>query len=163
MNIFVLSESPELAARQQVDKHVVKMVLETAQLLSTCHRVLESKWANDLYKKTHVNHPCSIWVRESSGNYNWLYNHFLYLLDEYTYRYGKVHKCSMYKHILSYNPAPKGERTPFALAMPDQYRSECAVESYRNYYVFEKNALFTWTKRDMPDWVKKALTTQIEL
>lgn len=154
MNIFVLSHDPELAARQQVDKHVVKMVLETAQLLSTCHRVLESQWAEELYKKTHVNHPCSVWVRQSSANYDWLYRHFLFLLDEYTFRYGKTHKCSMYQEILSFNPVPVGELTPFALAMPEQYKKECPVQSYRNYYISEKQKLFNWTRRDIPEWTK---------
>lgn len=155
MNIFVLSIDPKRAAMYQVDKHVVKMVLETAQLLSTCHRMLESQWSDKVYKKTHMNHPCSVWVRQSSGNYRWLYAHFLSLLDEYTFRYGKVHKCSMYKNILSFNPVPSGERTPFALAMPDQYKVDCPVMSYRNYYLAEKYNLFRWTKREKPDWVKK--------
>lgn len=159
MNVFILSKNPELAARYQVDKHVVKMVLETAQLLSTCHRVLETERAEHVYKKTHVNHPCSLWLRESSANYDWLYLHFLHLLDEYTFRYGKTHKCAMYKDILSFNPVTKGQPTPFALAMPEQYRSKCPVKSYRDYYLAEKHQLFSWTKRDVPDWVKEALTT----
>ena len=152
MNIFLLSDDPEIAARSQVDKHVVKMVLESAQLLSTCHRVLESEWANKVYKKTHVNHPCSIWARETSANYEWLFKHFLFLLDEYTFRYKKVHKCADYVEILKNNPVPEGELTNFALAMPEKYKVECPVQSYINYYVAEKYPLFKWTNRKNPEW-----------
>lgn len=163
MNIFALDTNPKIAARYQVDKHVVKMVLETAQLLSTCHRVLDSEWAELVYKKTHVNHPCSIWVRESSENYNWLLEHFVYLLEEYTFRYGKVHKCSEYLHILKNNPVDSDPLTLFALAMPDEYKMDCPVLSYRKYYINAKSALFSWTRRELPDWLHKTLDNNYQL
>jgi hypothetical protein len=121
MNIFYLSENPVEAAEWMVDRHVVKMILESAQLLSTAHRILDGreiqlevqveqedgklktrkkKWwlLNDareeiLYSATHINHPSAIWCRSSIENYNWLVDHFFALMKEYTYRYDKEHKC----------------------------------------------------------------------
>lgn len=114
MNIFILDNCPKKAAIMHIDKHLIKMILETAQLLSTCHRVLDgvktvglSKKGRKstkytlpdsreeiLYKSTHVNHPCSVWLRQSNENYNWLFSLYESLLQEYQYRYGRVHKCS---------------------------------------------------------------------
>lgn len=157
MNIFVLDECPINAAINQVDKHVVKMTLETAQLLSTCHRVLESSVSEEVYRKTHANHPCSVWLRQSRQNYEWLYSHFRALLDEYSFRYGKPHKCGNYLELLSMCPVEEDcGLTPFALAMPDEYKRECPVESYIAYYLGEKNYMFKWTKRTPPDWAIKA-------
>lgn len=157
MNIFVLDLDPKLAAINQVDKHVVKMTLETAQLLSTCHRVLESPWRDSVYKQTHVNHPCSVWLRQSRANYQWLFQHFIALLDEYTFRYGKVHKCSNYVDILENCPISSGDDiTPFALAMPEEYKKSCPVDSYVTYYIGEKANMFKWTKRTPPKWAQKS-------
>lgn len=91
MNIFVTSPDPEFCAKVLDDKRVVKMVLESAQLMSTA---MNLAGANGPYKTTHVNHPCSIWTRETFSNYAWLLDHFISLCDEYTYRYNKQHKCS---------------------------------------------------------------------
>ena len=120
MNIFYLNNDPFLCAQAHVDKHVVKMILEYAQLLSTAHRVLDgeqytekkyvlgsfpARWRNIkrwklaneyhdkmLYKATHIMHPSAVWVRQSDKNYNWLANVLLYLCEEYTHRYGRYHK-----------------------------------------------------------------------
>lgn len=110
MNVFFLDECPIKAAQYQCDKHVVKMILETAQMLSTAHRVLDGKqlvspktgkplqqfdhplWHEELYKCAHINHPSTKWIRASAGNYSWAYQHFRALCNEYTYRYGKVHE-----------------------------------------------------------------------
>ena len=94
MQIFVTSKSPEACARVLDDKRVVKMVLESAQLLSTAMHLHGDTRAP--YKPTHVNHPCSIWVRENINNYGWLLQHFLYLNYEYTQRFGRTHKCADY-------------------------------------------------------------------
>ena len=94
MNIFYFDDSPVTSAASQPDKMLVKMPLETAQMLSTAHRVLDGDEyadANGLYKTAYKNHPCTIWARESSANYLWLYEHFIALGKEYTYRYGKEH------------------------------------------------------------------------
>jgi len=121
MNIFFIDENPVQAAQWMVDRHVVKMILESAQLLSTAHRILDGKeiqiqanieqedgslktrkkklWilgdARDtvLYSATHINHPSCIWTRASVENYNWLVDHFFALMQEYNYRYEKQHKC----------------------------------------------------------------------
>ena len=100
MNIFRLDNDPFVAAYNQCNKHVVKMCLETAQLLSTAHRVLDGEDANpDLYKATHKNHPSAVWARENSSNYLWLMQHFDALLLEYAFRYYKRHASSRLKHI----------------------------------------------------------------
>ena len=158
MNIFYLDNDPENAARYQCDKHVVKMILETAQLLCTAHRLLDGVEVlgnEPLYKATHQNHPSSIWVRESSGNYEWLYKHFAFLLDEYTERYSKIHKTSRLLGVLKNLPENipnAGMKVP-PQCMPDEYRNSDTVEAYRNYYIGEKSYMATW-KRNKPKWWK---------
>ena len=113
MNIFVTSHCPAESARFLDDKRVIKMVLESAQLLSTA---INLNGGNAPYKTTHQNHPCNIWARESRNNYIWLLEHFAALCEEYTARYGKKHKCEQY--IMDFENAmiyiPVGEQTPFA-------------------------------------------------
>lgn len=141
------------SARFQVKTHCTKMPLESAQLLSTCHRVLESKQADLLYKKTHVNHPCSVWVRESKSNYEWLFNFLLAQFEEFRFRRGKPHSSERLIDLLANNPIDKDiGLTPFALCMPEQYKTDCAVQSYRNFYNAEKYHLFEWDKRPRPYW-----------
>jgi len=157
LNIFVLDINPEIAAQFHCDKHVVKMILESAQLLSTCHQILDGK--NDIfYKSTHINHPCNKWVRESSENYKWLYSLFYYLCKEYQYRYNKIHLTeSKLLQILS--NLPKNIKhytlTEFSLCMPENCKiNNDVVESYRNYYIKQK--LFAkWNRnREKPFWYK---------
>lgn len=166
MNIFFLDSNPVKAAEYMVDKHVVKMILESAQLLSTAHRVLDGTKKEKLYiidddrnehiyKATHVNHPCSIWLRESIENYNWLVDHYYALMQEYSYRYGKKHKCNEIARFIETPPfnLKNWSRTPVKLAMPDEYKVDDPVESYRNYYRGAKQDLFKWTKRERPEWL----------
>lgn len=161
MNIFVLDHDPAKCAQFHVDKHVVKMILETAQLLSTAHRVLdENKLSPEmdsiLYKKTHQNHPCAIWVRDCSQNYAWTYTLFGNLLREYTYRYTKQHASTkLIDKLIKFpqNILRTENKTPFKLAMPEQYKTTDPVESYRNYYNGEKRELFSWKNRKVPEWV----------
>lgn len=184
MNIFVLDHNPELCAQYHCDKHVVKMILEYAQLLSTAHRILDGrdvpKHSYDdngklktkmvrllgyetvtdmgpLYKVTHVNHPCSIWVRTAVGNYKYVFDLLIALLREYTHRYGKVHATSRLVPALSKFPTKFPDlriwTTPFALAMPDHCKVDGTVDSYRRYYVMEKESLLKYTKRKEPFWV----------
>lgn len=185
MNIFYIDEDPVQAAQWMVDKHVVKMILESAQLLSTAHRLLDGreiqlqvevineegdtktrkkKWwlLNDareevLYSATHINHPSAIWCRSSIENYNWLVDHFFALMQEYTYRYDKEHKCF---GELSYmlQPPPKNlqefDFTTIPSAMPDECKiSKNPVENYRNYYNTAKRRMFSWKKRETPPWI----------
>ena len=164
MNIFFLSDDPETAAEWQCDRHVVKMILESAQLLSTAHRELDGdEWADEvgLYKRTHKNHPSAVWVRKSTHHYRWLYNHFLALCDEYRYRYGKEHLTYTKMHSLL-NEYPDNLEddgwTDPPQCMPDDYKHRNTVQAYRNYYTLDKasNGWFCYNKgRCAPWWLTK--------
>lgn len=128
----------------QCDKHVVKMILESAQIMSTV--------ANGPYKPTHVNHPCVVWARANRTNYNWLAMHALALCEEYTLRYGKVHKCEpvIAKLANSGNLFPIGI-SDFVQCMPEALRCTNAVEAYRKYY--HTKTFAQWNKcRPAPYW-----------
>lgn len=153
INIFILDNDPCIAAVSLCDKHLVKMILESAQMLCSPY---EPNFAP--YKRTHYNHPCSIWARECRENYDWLCEHALALCEEYTRFYGRRHKsedvidwCIRNAYILG---LPRlGARTPFAQAMPDEYKKEDAVAAYRGYYIGEKADLAKWNNgRKAPDW-----------
>lgn len=155
MNIFFVDNDPIIAAQSLVDKHVVKMILESAQLMSTVQR-LNGNNNDKLYKLTHKNHPCTKWLNESIENYNWLYQHYIALCNEYTYRYNKVHKSESLKYILK--EAPKQIKniafTDPPFVMPDNYViDKNFILSYRNYYNEHKQNLFKWTKRIPPNWI----------
>jgi|TARA_R110002020_G_scaffold55040_1_gene152946 hypothetical protein len=164
MNIFMLDNNPFKAARMHCDKHVVKMILESAQMLSTAHRVLDDNDyadANKLYKATHKNHPSNVWVRESHHNYQWLHSLFVSLLLEYEKRYNKTHACDrLVNHLLA---CPNNiditnyEITPLPQCMPDQYKVEGdAVQAYRNYYQAEKSYFAKWQRgTSEPTWWKE--------
>lgn len=177
MNIFAISNNPVECAKWMVDKHVTKMTVESAQLLSTAHRILDGteyidksktgrnvkRWRLDddreavLYSATHVSHPSAIWCRATVENYIWLYKHFVALMDEYTHRYGKVHKCSRMAVPLWWPPKriPAGNLTPVTPAMPDHYKVPGDhVASYRNYYKDGKKHLHKYTNREIPEWMK---------
>ena len=158
MNRFVLDENPQKAAMYHNDKHVVKMCLEEAQMLSTAHHMsfsgITEDFASRIYKATHVNHPCSIWVRQSEQNYLWALSLFESLCAEYTYRYGKVHKSFSLYPLLSQIPShmPSIGLTPFPQAMPEYCKRQSSVEAYQAYYVLEKADIAKWTKREKPEW-----------
>lgn len=159
MNIFALSDDPKEAAQMHCDKHVVKMVLESAQMLSTVHHQYKSTMRSFVYKPTHAKHPCTVWACENQANYQWLYEHFWHLSDEYTHRYGKYHKSWEKLHkVLDVRPRGlpwKRAHTPFARAMPDQYKLfDDPIDSYRMYYAVEKADILQYTKRDKPQWLK---------
>lgn len=166
MNIFVLSKNARKCARYHANKHVVKMILESAQLLCSAHIVLDNNIVvegTELYKLTHKNHPCAIWVRSSNENYIWLYDLFYELCEEYKFRYGKIHMCfTKFSDILVFVPKniPIIPMTNFALAMPDECKEDDAIESYRNYYVTNKNHLCKWTKREIPDWYTEKIESR---
>lgn len=146
------------SARSQCDKHVVKMPLESAQMLCTAHRILDGD-NDDLYKIAHPKHPSTLWTMESKANYQWHYRHWLELCKEYTYRYGKVHKSwEKFGTRLALVPKniPDGNLTPFKLAF--KTHPECIVEgdpvqSYRNFYMTKQSRFdMKWTKRRIPNW-----------
>ncbi|MFW6233521.1 MAG: pyrimidine dimer DNA glycosylase/endonuclease V [Nanoarchaeota archaeon] len=143
MNIFVLHKNPKKAARMLCDQHVVKMILESGQMLCTAHWETGSK---ALYKATHKNHPCTIWTRESIGNYKWLVKHSFEMCKEYTRRYGRIHKT---QEIIKWNKKntpnlKKKRKTPFVQAMPDKYKDKDAIKAYRNFYLGEKMRFAKW-------------------
>lgn len=176
MNIFYLDSDPIIAAQMSCDKHVVKMVIETAQLLSTAHRItdgemwidassgrkikrwkLESKLEDILYKAGHINHPSAIWARQSRRNYVWLYDHFVALCNEYTHRYGKVHLTDT-KLRNALNVIPKGIKDSRITEMPQCMPDYCKVagdpvQGYRNYYINEKSHILAYKNREKPTWL----------
>lgn len=154
MNIFILSKDPVQAAQMQCDKHVVKMVLETAQMLCTAVRECGGEAP---YKATHKNHPCSLWARKSKSNFEWLQRYGVALCEEYTKRYRKTHKSESIIRAVSSDFIPEGELTPFAQAMPDQYRNSDPVIAYRNYYLGDKSRFAEWNKGTPPPafWIDK--------
>lgn len=151
MNIFALSYVPSECARWHNDKHIVKMPLETAQMLCTNLNKLNVQTP---YKSCHINHPCTLWAGKSRSNFLWLCHLGLALCDEYTFRYQKDHKCKdVIKHCLLNNLSiPQGEFSPFAQAMPDEFKNENSITAYRNYYQFAKSHLATWKNREAPFW-----------
>ena len=153
MNIFILDYDVRKCAQYHVDKHVVKMILETAQLLCGVHWVAESQYLIP-YKLSHKNHPCSIWARKSLSNYLYLCELGLELCKEYTYRYGKRHKSQdVIEWCLIHKPnIPDIGFTEPAKAMPDEYKVESVVESYRNYYMGAKSEFAVWKNREKPFW-----------
>lgn len=158
MNIFYVDENPCTAASMLVDKHVVKMILEGCQLLSTAHHILNSTNSHTgIYKQTHKNHPSAVWVRQSYNHYDWLFHHTVALSIEYTYRYGKIHKSrEMLTKILIWSPVniPDSDSwTDPPKCMPDEFKVDSTVESYRNYYRIGKKHLLKYTNRNPPDWL----------
>ena len=157
MNIYYLDRDPKIAAQMMSEKHVVKIILESAQMLSTAHRVLDGdEYAdkNGLYKKAHVNNPSSEWVRQCYQHYRWLYAHMVALMEEYTYRYGKHHATERLKVPLSEYPKaiPVGDYTEPPQCMPEVCKGKDTVLAYQNYYIIEKSGFARWTKREIPTW-----------
>lgn len=180
MNIFYTDTDPTKCAINLMSKHCVKMPTESAQMLCTVHRIVDGllyvdkssgrsikRWKlsdereNCLYKAGHINHPSVVWTRLSDSNYKWHFELFISMLDEYSYRYGKVHACSKLIPYLK-NP-PKnistGIFTPVTPAMPvDIIVKNDSVASYRNYYIKAKQHLADWSgkvnSREVPEWYK---------
>lgn len=176
MNIFYLDSNPKTCAQMHLDKHVVKMIIEYAQLMSTAHRVLDGqeyydltannrkikRWQHpnpemdsSLMKASHVNHPSGIWCRANHENYDWLYMMWKCLLKEYTYRYGKIHACSRLVTPL-FNSPKNIQRCKFfppTPAMPDECKIPGnSLASYHKYYIERKAHFAKWTKRERPYW-----------
>lgn len=155
MNIFVLSTDPEAAAREQCDRHVVKMILESAQMLCT---IRNEQGLDSPYKSFNPKHPCTIWTGATAANYEWLIEHALFLCDEYTQRYGKIHKSQsiieMCLEGMGSITFPGEGLLPFAQCMPEEYKDPDPVVAYRRFYVKEKAYFAQWKKRphSEPAW-----------
>lgn len=154
MNIFVLDQDPVKAAQYHCDKHCVKQVLESCQMLSTAIRTCSNDKVEGIYKIAHLNHPCSKWTRETRSNFKWLVEMTEELFQEYTRRYGKSHKSySIFEVCKNHaNFIPDGEMTAFALAMPDEYKNPDAVQAYRTYYLKDKREISKWKMGNAPAW-----------
>jgi hypothetical protein len=155
MNIFVSDPSPVISARNLDDVRLNKMILESAQLLSTAMHVRGSTMAP--YKPTHINHPCSIWTRATKGNYLWVYQHFVALLSEFYRRRGKMHACHAFTHRLrvGIERIPEGELQPFY----NGYKAERDVfDAYKKTLIAKWNEdtmngrTPMWGDRSCPDW-----------
>ena len=183
MNIFYLHENLKICAEMHLDKHASKMCIEYAQLLSTAHRVLDGteyygktktgrkakryKLSNKifddtLYLASHINHPCGQWVRESKRNYNWLYQLWIHLGDEFKKRYsGKEHSSlTQLKSFLRFTPKnmSDGIFTEPPQAMPEDVKvNGNSIQAYRNYYIYYKRGFATWNKTQIPQWYKEAM------
>jgi len=181
MNIFYVHPDPKICAQQHVDKHVVKMILEYAQLMSTAHRVLDGKeiqglsksgrkakrWVlpdereDVLYKASHINHPSAKWCRHSIYNYQWLFSLWIELMREYHYRYGKIHSSMRLAKYLKDAPNNISKDESFTApwrAMPEEFKADRSepdytVKSYRAYYNGAKTSMFKWKLRPTPEWI----------
>ena len=144
MNIFYLDPDAQTCAEMHISKHVVKMIIEYAQLMSTAHRIIDGEEYTDLtangrrikrwrlndereqqlMKASHINHPSAVWCRANLTNYNWLYRMWYHLCNEYTYRYGKTHACARLKDVLRFPPTKikLGEFFPPTPAMPPEVK-----------------------------------------
>ena len=169
MNIFAVHQDPYQAAQSLCDKHIPKMIVESYQMLGSA---LRRHGADDedmpITQKGHPlkggyhNHPCTRWTGDTQDNYVWLCEHAFALCSEYLYRYGKEHYC--HDGIVTMWGMswfiPHGDRTPFAQAMPDQYRiPDDSVRAYRNYYIHDKSRFAKWERgRTPPIWYKSPTT-----
>ena len=162
MNIFFIDKNPIKSAQQLCDKHVVKMVLETAQMCSTAMH----EWCSDdepilkeIYKPAYKNHPMTVWVREDDANMTWALLHGIAIGEEYKYRYGKDHKSTAILENIAeytYNESEVDDwevHTTPPQCMPDQFKCDDYVEAYRNYYRTDKAHILQWTGRPVPEWV----------
>ena len=164
MNIFYLSNCPQEAAEAHNDKHCVKMILESAQMLSTAHRELDGDVPDILYKSTHKNHPSTIWARSSKQHYDWLFRLFRMLSAEYSIRYSdhnfKVHKTwDKLGKLLEHAPKnikDNGWVDP-PQCMPDYCKDDDVITAYRNYYILEKNNIAVWNHSTQPEWFAKGI------
>lgn len=180
MNIFVLDKNPKIAAQMMCDKHVVKMIVETCQILSAVldnnydpkYRGGDNMYPSDRlgtcgYPKAHFKHPCTMWAMQSKGNYKWLVKHLRAMCVEYSRRYNKCHSCEgqlmIFDSQLNYLKFPTNRRTKFVQAMPDKYKEKDPVKAYHNYYNMEKFTFAKWKNMDIPSWYTGPPTYAVEL
>lgn len=160
VNIFYLDRDSATAARYHCDVHVVKMIVETAQLLSTAHHVIDPNGAanRNLYRATHVNHPCAVWVRSSTLHYRWSFELLHALLKEWAHRYGHsgLHCHATFRLLGDLAEFPNGmpllEWSDPPQCMPDEFRGPSTVMAYRDYYVGEKARFAKWRNGAPSRW-----------
>jgi len=161
MNLFVLDRDPLISAKMNCDKHVNKIILEAVQMMSLAHITNNRLYANingaqvELWNaKTHKNNHVSLWVRETTSNYEWTAKHGLALCDEYNDRYGKIHNCQPLMNWLATNQPPLniGGLTPFRQAVADDCYHQDPVVAYHLYYVRYKSRFAKWRTGKVPNW-----------
>ena len=187
MNIFVLHKDPEIAAMMHCERHILKMLIEHTQMLATAYystigisrkkefqgneeKIYElfrgwprkDEFGNDWpYSVTHVNHPCTIWTRESLSNFNWLLDCTKAMCREYTYRYGKKHSIESIIDWMYLNPPKLKDigQTPFAQALPDCFKDSDPIKAYRLYYAFKTTYMkVNWKLEErIPQWWNRDL------
>jgi len=160
MNIFVLHTDPTIAAQMHCDKHVPKMCVEAAQMMASAlrrHGATDEQMpltkSGTPYKGGYAHHPCTVWAGDSQENWMWLAHHAMQLCEEYYKRFNKMHACTdpIYHMIGLQKIIPNTKLTPFAQAMPDEYRDDNPVVAYRRYYHSKQFA--KWEKgTPAPDW-----------
>ena len=159
MNIFAIEQTPSgdidwvKSAQSQDNYRVVKMILESVQMLCTAINDQHGEQVTP-YRNAHLNHPSTKWVRESSANFERLVEHTLAMLDEYTERFGKIHKCAgvLEKVLDLYDPNRFNCHidTPLPLCMPDEFKGDSIVESYRKFYASKPRMRYPTEK--IPVW-----------
>ena len=156
MNIFYLDRDINRAAQFHCDQHIVKMPLESAQILCA---VLHRYGMDAPYKATHAKHPSVLWAGDSVAHFQWLYDFGIALCVEYTYRYGRQHKCEGVIGSLPTMPSlPDLGWSDPPQAVPEDYRGDDVVAAYRAYYrgekaVFAGKGVAKWTNRDVPSFM----------
>ena len=161
MNIFVLDRTPWKAAQMMCDKHIPKMIVESAQMMASAlirhgatPDMMPTTKSGTPYKGGYHHHPCTVWAGETRNNFLWLACHAEQLLSEYLYRFNryKKHACedAIYHMKYMFEMIPRGRTTPFAQAMPDEFKHENAVTAYRQYYHSKDFA--KWEKGVSPPW-----------
>lgn len=161
MNIFALSDNPEDAAEMLCDKHLSKMVVESAQMMASAlrfHGATDKDMPLTLhgkpYKGGYPNHPCTRWTQENRSNFAWLARHAIALAGQFTSRYGHSHACLLpinHMYSMCEDYLPDGDRTPFAQAMPEEYKMSNAILAYRQYYHTKTFAKWGGS-RHAPNW-----------
>lgn len=164
MNIFALSKDVDKCAEWYVNSHVNKMISENCQMMSTTLHVYPNrvKGVGNAWKKTHVNHPCTVWARQSLSNWLWLRDLSEALESEWRYRHQHP-RDKKHKSWETIKRLPKPDikdvgLTKFALAMPDDCKTDDPITSYRLFYARYKNHLFEWKRRSPPDWLLSQLS-----
>lgn len=166
MNIFVVNEDPIIAAKELCDKHIVKMPLETAQMLCYVSYINNgNKRLNEPYGpcKPHLKHPCTLWANEDLNNWEWLYLHGIELCNEYTRRYKRKHKSMdviIWAKENGNKPKNNVKLRTFVQCMPEAYKSSNPIEGYRNFYIKDKSSFAIWKYTDIPKWYLDGLKNE---
>jgi hypothetical protein len=153
MNIFVLHKNHKKNVKMYCDKHIVKMLLETAQILSAAY-IFTGEPAPYKMSKGHMNHPCVLWSRKSLRNWLWLKELGKEIYKEYKYRYEKNHPSGDLILSMEIPNLSIGKFTYPPKCMPNEYKRKSLVKSYRAYYKYDKVRFCTWKNRPVPKFMK---------